>query len=163
MNLLSLIPGVNTLVETVFGNKKERDASEAAYRGKVYDQFASEFGHSKTWWDSLIDGLNRLPRPLMTFGTIYIFYMCWNDPEKFVLGTKALELMPKEGWYILGAVVVFWFGGKLPGDFGKYKSKKAPVQFVEQKSPKITNFDHYEDIEFEDRVKNRYGYSNLND
>lgn len=132
MSILTGIPLVGDIIKTVFGSRLERDRFQADARSAVYQQFAAEFGHGKTWWDSLIDGLNRLPRPIMTFGTIYLFWLCWSDPQEFVTGATALQAMPKEGWYILGAIVTFWFAAKLPKDFGKYKVHAGAVDVAKQ-------------------------------
>lgn len=172
MNWLTGIPLVGDIIKTCFGSKQERDRYQADARAAVYQQFAAEFGHGKTWWDSLIDGLNRLPRPIMTFGTIYLFWLCWTDPVTFVRGASALEAMPKEGWYVLGAIVTFWFAAKLPKDFGKYKmsSNIADIQknlsaSRKSKSRAISDPDPQEGMEWENRVENRYkrtDWDNLN-
>ena len=150
--MIPYLPFIGSAISKIFGSKEKRDQFQANARSAVYSQFAAEFGHSKTWWDSLIDGLNRLPRPLMTFGTIYLFYMCWTDYERFLVGAVALQSMPKEGWYILGAIVTFWFAAKLPKDFGKHKKEYGDSPpFVmggvtEQK----------QDSDWKDRIKRRY-------
>jgi len=118
------VAAVNGVVKTVFGDKSARDKFDADARAGASSQFAAEFGHGKNWFDSLIDGLNRLPRPVFAFGTIYLFVLCWTNPEAFVAGAVNLELMPQEAWWILGTIVVFFFGGRLHKDFGKYKIKK---------------------------------------
>ncbi len=173
MNLLTGIPIVGELIKTVFGSRLERDRFQADARSAVYQQFAAEFGHGKTWWDSLIDGLNRLPRPIMTFGVIYLFVWCARDPAAFVEYAIALQAMPKEGWFILGAVVTFWFAAKLPKDFGKYKVNGEAMQVAKQISDSRemqttappTTKDPQEGIEWDSRVKNRYAkdWDNLND
>lgn len=171
MGLLTAIPIVGDLVKTVFGSQEKRDQYQADARSAVYQQFAAEFGHGKTWWDSLIDGLNRLPRPLMTFGTIYLFWLCWRNPAKFMEGAAALQAMPKEGWYILGAVVTFWFAAKLPSDFGKYKAAVLP-RGMRQNSPAVQDFksrgilddDPQEGSDWQEKVESRYkpDWDNLN-
>ena len=94
--MLQYIPFIGKTLGRFFGSKEKRDQYQADARQTVYTQFANEFGHAKTWWDSCIDGCNRLPRPLMTFGTIYLFYLCWTDPRQFLEGATALQAMPKE-------------------------------------------------------------------
>lgn len=173
--ILQGIPLIGGLIETVFGSKLKRDQYDADARGAVMSQFASEFGHGRNWFDSLIDGLNRLPRPVFAFGTIYLFVFCWVDPEGFVAGAKNLELMPQEAWWILGTIVVFFFGGRLHKDFGKYKIKEKVLQkyqtpsagFSEQKTPIETSQgdDPQEGLVWGERVEKRYknDWDNLND
>jgi hypothetical protein len=173
MNWITGIPLVGDILKTIFGSRLERDRFQADARSAVYQQFSNEFGHSKTFWDGLIDGINRLPRPLMTFGTIYLFWLCWNDPVSFMRGATALQAMPKEGWYILGAIVTFWFAAKLPNDFGKYKSsafigdiKKelSRGQNIQSKAPQEGG-DPQEGLAWGERVEKRYkkDWDNLND
>jgi len=169
--MIQYVPIVGDLIGKWLGNRAKRDQYQADARSAVYSQFAAEFGHSKTWWDSLIDGLNRLPRPIMTFGVIYLFVWCARDPAAFIEYAVALQAMPKEGWYILGAVVTFWFAAKLPKDFGKYKiqanlpdmykslsassksRKRAGEYSVNEKGQ-----DPQEGIEWEERVSKRYDH-----
>ena len=159
--MLQFLPFIGDMASRFFGSKEKRDQYQADARDAVYSQFAQEFGHSKTWWDSFIDGLNRLPRPIMTFGTIYLFYLCWNDPAKFITGAQALQVMPKEGWYVLGAIVTFWFAAKLPKDFGKYKGPqvtKLPenVRKNVASNVSVTKEDPQEGLSWDERVKRRY-------
>lgn len=154
MNWITGIPVLGDLIKVVFGDQEKKDQYQADARADVYSQFAAEFGHSKTWWDSLIDGLNRLPRPFMTFGTIYLFAYCWVSPEDFIKGATALQAMPKEGWYILAAIVTFWFAAKLPKDFGKFKAPK--IKEIKQEIQDTSFEDPQEGIEWEERVQHRY-------
>lgn len=170
MSILAGIPLVGKVIETVFGSKLERDRFDADARAGASAQFAAEFGHTKNWFDSLIDGLNRLPRPVITFGIIGLFVMCWFYPERFIIGATNLELIPREMWWILGTVVTFFFGGRMTKDFGRYKIRKEVLEKY-QKPPRSfkrteTSFtDPQEGIEWEDRVEKRYkrtDWDNLN-
>lgn len=175
MSILAGIPLVGDLIKTVFGSKQERDSYQADASSAVYKQFANEFGHGKTWWDSLIDGLNRLPRPIMTFGTIWIFYFAVSDPVNFAISARALSAMPKEGWYILGAVVTFWFAAKLPKDFGKYKVQAGAIDIAKEISTARDSISNpvgsesvqsgHEKMDWNDKRDNRYktDWSSLND
>lgn len=170
--MIQYLPFIGDMVSRFWGSTEKRDQYQADARAAVYSQFAAEFGHGKTWWDSLIDGLNRLPRPIMTFGVIYLFVWCARDPAAFVEYASALQAMPKEGWYILGAVVTFWFAAKLPKDFGKYKTPSLPSGAFQNaprsnlgESKPYSNYgkeDPQEGLEWEDRVEKRYNYQNLN-
>lgn len=175
VQLLPLLGGIGSLWKTVFGSTSERDKYDAQARSDVHSQFAAEFGHGRNWFDSLVDGLNRLPRPIFAFGTIYLFYLCWSDPVTFVRGASNLELMPQEAWWILGTIVVFFFGGRLHKDFGKYKIKKEVLAKYEQHSQGKTpqkktplenqESDPQEGLEWEERREKRYktDWENLND
>lgn len=105
---------VSGVAKVFVGDKSERDSQAHDEQMSVMQTFAAEFlpRENRTWWDSFVDGLNRLPRPVMTFGTIALFVYCIDDPAGFTSSMTALRLMPAEGWAVLGTIVVFWFGGK---------------------------------------------------
>lgn len=79
------------------------------------EQFAAEFQAraGRTWWDSAIDGLNRLPRPLITLGILAFFVLAPIDPLRFAQIAKAYELMPDGFWALLSIVIAFYFGGRM--------------------------------------------------
>jgi len=58
-----------------------------------------------TWFDSLIDGINRLPRPVMTTWAFGILVGWWPAP---VVG--AIDPMT---WNIIWTIVTFWFGSRM--------------------------------------------------
>lgn len=124
----NLLGGVKDIYTAVAGDRSARDAAAHDEQMSLYAQFAAEFGHGTTWWDSFIDGLNRLPRPFMTFGVIGLFVWAVVDPPAF--GTAMLELakVPEMLWWILLTIVAFWFGGKV---FTKdVKFKPASVEDI---------------------------------
>jgi hypothetical protein len=78
-------------------------------------QFAAEFQNraNRTWWDSFVDGLNRLPRPVMTFGILAFFVLAPVWPERFLKIATAYQAMPEGFWALLGVIVAFYFGGRM--------------------------------------------------
>jgi Holin of 3TMs, for gene-transfer release len=78
-------------------------------------QFAAEFHprSNRTWWDSFIDGLNRLPRPLITLSVGAFFVLAPVDPLRFAQIARAYELMPDGFWALLSVIVAFYFGGRM--------------------------------------------------
>lgn len=79
-----------------------------------FQQFGAEFAdrQHRTWWDSFIDGLNRLPRPAMALGVMGIFVWASADPVGFAAAAQAWALIPDEMWVVLGAVIAFFFGDR---------------------------------------------------
>jgi Holin of 3TMs, for gene-transfer release len=79
------------------------------------EQFAGEFQPrtNPTWWDSFIDGLNRVPRPLITLGVLAFFVLAPIDPLRFAQIARAYELMPDGFWALLSIIVAFYFGGRM--------------------------------------------------
>lgn len=76
-------------------------------------QLGDEFGNpSAGWFDRLVNGLNRLPRPLLAFGTIGLFVYAMVDPFAFARRMVGLNAVPEPLWWLLGAVVAFYFGAR---------------------------------------------------
>ena len=62
---------------------RRMELDEEAY-ARAITQAQAEFTQAPlTWWDSLMNGLNRLPRPLLTLGTIGLFVYAMVDPVGF--------------------------------------------------------------------------------
>jgi len=78
-------------------------------------QFSAEFHarQKRTWWDSFVDGLNRLPRPLLTIAVLGFFVLAPLDPIRFLEIAKAYELMPPGYWALLSVIIGFYFGGRM--------------------------------------------------
>lgn len=109
--------GRNVIAETVevFHPNAERSAQRAADRAMgAQGQFAAEFAvpERKGWFNALVDGLNRLPRPAMAYGTIGLFVYAMNDPVGFAERMVGLAAVPDQLWWLLGAVVSFYFGAR---------------------------------------------------
>ncbi|NDV01412.1 carboxylesterase [Pseudoroseicyclus sp. CLL3-39] len=108
--------GPNVIRETaeVFRvNAENADARAAAGREASLRQFAAEFGHARRGrFDRAVDGLNRLPRPLMAFGTIGMLVAAMAAPEWFAARMGGLAAVPEPLWWLMGAIVSFYFGAR---------------------------------------------------
>ena len=166
MNPLALLGGVGKLWESVFGSKLKRDQYSSELNSSIHSQFASEFGNNRNLFDSVIDGLNRLPRPTFAFGIIYLFGLCWIDPAKFATGASNLDLIPFEMWGLLSIVVTFYFGDRVLKGWGKGKIREHIAKNVLPPSAGFktgnktitpsTEEDPQEGIGWGERVKKRY-------
>ncbi|SMF56089.1 Holin of 3TMs, for gene-transfer release [Alteromonadaceae bacterium Bs31] len=97
-------------------------------------QFSDEF-HSRqnrTWWDSFVDGLNRLPRPLLTIAIVSFFVLAPLDPARFLEIAKAYELMPPGYWALLSIIIGFYFGGRMQLKAQDFTIKKSAVQAAKE-------------------------------
>lgn len=63
-------------------------------------------------FDRFVNGLNRMPRPLLAFGTIGLFVYAMVDPVAFAGRMVGLNAVPEPLWWLLGAVVAFYFGAR---------------------------------------------------
>ena len=76
-------------------------------------QLGEEYGHPALGrFDRFVNGLNRLPRPLLAFGTIGLFIYALIDPGAFALRMVGLNAVPEPLWWLLGAIVAFYFGAR---------------------------------------------------
>lgn len=117
-NLVELLFGSNRNVITdtaeVFRENSENAGVRAAdLQSQVVQQFGAEFATGRqNWFDVLIDGLNRLPRPLMALGTLGLICAALVDPVWFAARMQGLALVPEPLWWLMGAIVSFYFGAR---------------------------------------------------
>lgn len=108
--------GRNALAETaeVFRvNADAADAREATIQSAALAQLAAEFGGAGTSrFDRLMNGLNRVPRPAMALGTLALFVAAMADPVWFAERMQGMALVPEPLWWLLGAIVSFYFGAR---------------------------------------------------
>ena len=108
--------GRNVVAETaeVFRENAENGAVRAASaRSDSLAQFAAEFVHPRRGlFDRIVDALNRLPRPALALGTIWLFVMAMQRPEQFIKGMEGLAIVPEPLWWLMGAIVSFYFGAR---------------------------------------------------
>jgi len=93
-------------------------------------QFSSEFHarENRSWWDSFVDGLNRLPRPLITIAILSFFVLAPLNPTRFLEIAKAYELMPPGYWALLSVIIGFYFGGRMQLKAQDFNVKKDAVK-----------------------------------
>ncbi|MFN3952905.1 MAG: holin family protein [Pararhodobacter sp.] len=73
----------------------------------------AEFTHARAGrFDAFVNGLNRLPRPLLALGTLGLFAYAMIEPEGFARRMRGLGEVPEPLWWLLGAVVAFYFGAR---------------------------------------------------
>lgn len=117
--LLSFLVGggaqaVSAAITPFTGDKQQvEDHRHAENMGRL-SQFTAEFAdrQNRTLWDSFIDGLNRLPRPILALGIIALFVWASADPVRFAAAAQAWALIPEEMWIVLGAIITFFFGDR---------------------------------------------------
>ncbi len=105
--------GVRDTIEVFRENTEKAAVRDAVYRGAALEQFAGEFRvERKGRFDRFMDGLNRLPRPAMALGTLGLFVSAMVDPVWFAQRMQGIALVPQPLWWLLGAVVSFYFGAR---------------------------------------------------
>lgn len=79
----------------------------------AHSSHTAEFAHAREGrFDAFVNGLNRLPRPLLALGTLGLFVYAMADPAGFALRMRGLAEVPEPLWWLLGAVVAFYFGAR---------------------------------------------------
>lgn len=108
--------GRNVMVETAQVFRENAEAAgqrQAELSAGVLGQFAAEFGpRPKGGFDRFMDGLNRVPRPAMALGALGMIAAALVDPVWFAARMQGLALVPEPLWWLLGAVVSFYFGAR---------------------------------------------------
>ena len=120
MGLIDRVTGASALGEAAEGLSEVFVANatrEMELQGELAQatlQAASEeFRHAgSTWFDRGVNGLNRLPRPLLALGTLGLFAHAMVDPLAFAERMRGLQEVPEPLWWLLGAVVSFYFGAR---------------------------------------------------
>ncbi len=108
--------GRNVIRETaeVFRENAET-GSERSYdvQLEAMGQHGDEFKRSgKGRFDQFMDGVNRLPRPLLALGTLGLFVSAMVSPLWFAERMQGIALVPEPLWWLLGVVVSFYFGAR---------------------------------------------------
>jgi len=86
---------------------------DAAIHRATMETAAAEFQYASAHgFDRLINGLNRLPRPFLALGTLGLFVFAMVDPVAFSARMVGLEAVPEPLWWLLGAIVSFYFGAR---------------------------------------------------
>ena len=117
-----LLRGGKNVAEVFVENRENRGArqheqwlADLDRDRAALQQFAAEFHarQNRTAWDAFVDGLNRLPRPLLTLAIIGFFVLAPLDPARFLLIAQAYELIPAGYWALLSVMIGFYFGGRM--------------------------------------------------
>lgn len=108
--------GRNVLADTaeVFRENAEQGAiRQADAKTESLQQFAAEFARPpRGVFDRIVDAMNRLPRPMLALGTIWLFVLAMQSPKQFSEGMAGLALVPEPLWWLMGAIVSFYFGAR---------------------------------------------------
>ncbi|WP_372613559.1 holin family protein [Aquicoccus sp.] len=104
---------LKSVAEVFRENAEAAGRRDSETRAKAMAQFGGEFAlPRKGLFDRIIDGLNRLPRPALAFGTLGLFIAAMVDPVWFASRMQGIALVPEPLWWLLGAIVSFYFGAR---------------------------------------------------
>jgi hypothetical protein len=117
MGMIGRILGVGRaaggVAEVLLGNRAEREAMAGRLATAAVEQFGAEFARAgNSRFDGFVNGLNRLPRPLLALSTLGLFGYAMAEPAGFGTRMQSLALVPEPLWWLLGAIVSFYFGAR---------------------------------------------------
>ncbi|MGE4221616.1 MAG: 3TM-type holin [Alphaproteobacteria bacterium] len=117
VNLLGggLLQGLDAMLARFAGNKDAAEANLHSEQIAAIQSAAAEFAprENRTRWDSFIDGLNRLPRPLLAFMVIAVLVWAPLDPTGFARVMTAYGLIPEWLVIVMGQVILLFCGGRM--------------------------------------------------
>ena len=91
---------------------RRMELDEEAY-ARAMSEHGQEFvSAGDSYFDAMVNALNRLPRPLLTLGTIGLFVYAMAEPAGFSMRREGLALVPEPLWWLMGAIVSFYFGAR---------------------------------------------------
>lgn len=130
MNLLGVTGAINAvsgIAGKFFGNKEAKETNIHDEQMAAYEAMASENYDrtNRTWWDSFVDGLNRLPRPLLAFMVIGCLIWAPIDPYGYAAAMRAYELTPEWMAIIFGQIILMFVGGRMLDNWKMGKGKSA--------------------------------------
>ncbi|MBV0890410.1 holin family protein [Paracoccus sp. Z118] len=91
---------------------RRMELDEEAYARAMAEHGQEFISAGGTWFDGLVNGMNRLPRPMLTLGTMGLFVYAMVEPASFALRMEGLALVPEPLWWLMGAIVSFYFGAR---------------------------------------------------
>lgn len=104
------------LADEAFHTEQERTEQDAK---DTSDSRSMQFASHESWFDILVDGLNRMVRPAFAFWSFGVLVGWW--------GEKIKEISP-EAMNLILIIVTFYFGGRailkdLPGVIKMLRTK----------------------------------------
>lgn len=91
---------------------RKMQAAQDAYIAAL-GEYGDEFQYAKDgFFDRFVNGLNRLPRPMLALGTLGLFVYAMIDPDSFSRRMIGLNQVPEPLWWLLAAIVGFYFGAR---------------------------------------------------
>lgn len=141
--------GRNAVKETLEVFRENADAAgqrDAGYRAAALGQFAAEFRVPRRGgFDRFMDGLNRVPRPALAFGTLALFVTAMVNPVWFASRMQGIALVPQPLWWLLGAIVSFYFGARYQVKTQDFQ--KTLAETLSQSATVLQNIDALDRLE----------------
>jgi hypothetical protein len=123
----ALASAATQVAEVFVPNATRRmELSAEAYHAAL-DEHGEEFKHVRPgFFDRFVNGLNRMPRPMLALGTLGLFVYAMVDPASFAERMVGLAYVPEPLWWLLGAIVSFYFGAREAHYFRSSQARALP-------------------------------------
>lgn len=106
---------------------KRMQAAHDAYLAAL-GEYGTEFQYvGDGTFDRFVNALNRLPRPMLALGTLGLFTYAMVDPDSFTRRMVGLNYVPEPLWWLLAAIVGFYFGAREAHYFRSRPQTAAPA------------------------------------
>lgn len=104
---------VKDTVEVFRENAEAGSARAHEVQIQAMRELGAEFAVPRVgWFDRVMDGINRLPRPALALGTLALFVSAMVAPLWFAERMQGIALVPEPLWWLLGVIVSFYFGAR---------------------------------------------------
>lgn len=128
--------GLARTVEVFRENEEARAKRQSDLSHAALSQFAAEFAVPRRgFFDRLMDGLNRIPRPALAIGTLGLFLSAMLEPVWFAERMQGIALVPEPLWWLMGAIVSFYFGARHQIKGQEFQRSIAATM---QRTPEVT-------------------------
>jgi hypothetical protein len=113
----AILPTAADVGKVVLGNKAQQSNNNAEADRAAQESFGKEFsyplGEQRSRFDAFMDGVNRTPRPVITYGVFALIAWACIDPDRASVTFAALARVPEMIWNIALLVVGFFFTSRM--------------------------------------------------
>jgi len=128
-DILGIGKAAREVAEVFIPNRSKAQEFEHREHTAALTQYGHEYRLvQEGWFNQFVNGLNRLPRPFLALGTVGLFVFAMIDPDGFSQRMIGLDTVPHELWWLLGAIVSFYFGAR---ELHHQRKQRRPAQVVE--------------------------------
>ncbi|MEO0343332.1 MAG: holin family protein [Pseudomonadota bacterium] len=112
-------------ISEVFVENKTQALNHTADRFAAAQNSYTQETATSSRFDQWVNALNRLPRPCLALGTVGLFAYAMIDPQGFAGRMEGLSFVPEPLWWLLGAIVSFYFGAR---ELHHFRTVKPAIQ-----------------------------------
>lgn len=119
---LAVGPGRNVVADMLEALQQDPARGESGDPAMLAQALSSP---EQNRFDRIVDGLNRLPRPLMAYGVLGFFAVAMAIPDWFASRMAVLVLVPEPLWWLMGAVISLYFGARFQSQSQAFQRSMA--------------------------------------